>query len=71
VGLIATIVVMGLALSLFATALLVNRRPVTPGRPRMVPWTGLQMLSVVVAVFMFAHLISLLSGHPLLGRLGY
>jgi len=71
VGLVVTLVIIGISLSLFTTALVVNRRPATPGRPRMVPWTGVQMVTILITVFMVAHLVSLLTGHPLVGRNGY
>jgi hypothetical protein len=70
-GLVSTVVIMGLSLSLFATAMIVNRRPAMPGRPRMIPWVGVQMVCILVTVVMFAHLISLMTGHPLVGRQGY
>jgi len=62
---------MGIAIGLFATALIVTRRPAPPGKPRMVPWVGVQMVCILVTVFMVAHLVSIITGTPLLGRQGY
>jgi hypothetical protein len=42
--------------------MIVTRQPVTPGRPRMVPWIGIQMVSVVVVVFTAIHLMTLMTG---------
>lgn len=70
-GLVITLVVIGISLSLFTAAMLVTRRPATPGRPRMVPWVGVQMVCILVTVVMVAHLVSLITGAPLIGRQGY
>jgi ABC-type branched-subunit amino acid transport system permease subunit len=70
-GLVSTLAIMAAAIGIFALALVVTRRPTEPGRPRMVPWVGVQMVCVLVAVFMLAHLVSLITGTPLIGRRGY
>jgi hypothetical protein len=54
-----------------ATAALANwreRRPRALGRPPLVPAAAIQAVAIVVAILMLAHLVSLLTGHPLKGR---
>ena len=54
-----------------AVAVLANwreRRPREFGFPALVPYTALQVIAVVVVILMLAHLVSLLTGHPLRGR---
>jgi hypothetical protein len=56
-----------------ATASLANwreRRPRTLGNPPLLPPTTIQMVALVVALIMAAHLVSLLSGQPLRSRFG-
>jgi hypothetical protein len=45
-----------------------ERRPHDLGRPPLVPYTAIQALAVLVIIVMLAHLVSLLTGHPLQGR---
>ena len=45
-----------------------ERRPRAPGEVPLVSYAAIQMVALVVLVLMAAHLISLLSGHPLAGR---
>lgn len=40
----------------------------TPGRPWRMPWMGIAILSVLVVVVLFAHLISLVTGQTLQSR---
>lgn len=47
-----------------------ERRPHRLGKPPLVSYAAIQMIAVVVAILMLAHLVSLLSGQPLSGRLG-
>jgi hypothetical protein len=70
-GLVPTLAIMAAAIGIFVLALIVTRRPTEPGRPHMIPWVGVQMVCVLVAVFMLAHLVSLITGTPLVGRRGY
>jgi hypothetical protein len=46
-----------------------ERRPREIGRPPLVPYTAIQVLAVLVIILMLAHLVSLLTGQPLEGRL--
>ncbi len=70
-GLVITIAALAVATGLFVIAAVQLRRPIEPGRPRLVPWLGVQMFCVMLTVFMLAHLVSLLTGTPLVGRRGY
>ena len=67
--LIPTVAVLAAALGALGVAIWRQRRT-RPGHPPMVPWGGIQFLAVLSAVLMVAHLVSLLSGTPLAGRLG-
>ncbi len=64
-----TLAVLLIALALAAGANYLERRPRVPGNPPLVSWTAIQIVAVVVAILMAAHLVSLLSGTPLVGRL--
>jgi hypothetical protein len=46
-----------------------ERRPRDLGRPSLVSYSAIQVLAVLVVILMLAHLVSLLTGHPLEGRL--
>jgi hypothetical protein len=68
---------LGLTLSILLAAIVagvlanvLERRPREIGVPPLVPYTAIQIVAVVVAILMLAHLVSLLSGKPLEGRLG-
>ena len=67
--LIPTIAVLVAALGALGLAIWRQRRA-RPGHPPLVPWGGVQFLAVLAAVLMAAHLVSLLTGSPLAGRLG-
>jgi hypothetical protein len=44
------------------------RRPAEPGRLPLVPMGAIQFLALLVLILMTAHLISLVTGHPLTSR---
>lgn len=67
-GLAATLVVLGLAVALAAFANWQERRQRPVGNPPLVSYTAIQMVAIVVAILMAAHLVSLLTGHPLTSR---
>lgn len=54
--------------ALFVVATIRARRPHEPGRLPIVPWTGVQFASIFIALLVLAHLITLWTGHPLVGR---
>jgi uncharacterized iron-regulated membrane protein len=45
-----------------------ERRPREAGHPPLVSYTTVQMIAVVVALLMAAHLVSLVTGHQLVSR---
>jgi uncharacterized iron-regulated membrane protein len=45
-----------------------ERRPHEVGKPPLVSYTVIQMIAVVVAILMLAHLASFVLGHPLKSR---
>ena len=67
-SLTATLVVLLLALAVAGLANYRERRPRALGRPPLIPATVIQMLALVVAILMLAHLVSLLIGQPLRSR---
>ena len=67
-GLAATLVLLGLALAVAGFANWQERRRRPLGDPPLVPYTAVQMLAIVVAILMAAHLVSLLTGQPLTSR---
>ncbi|MCH8183466.1 MAG: hypothetical protein IID55_09820 [Proteobacteria bacterium] len=70
-GLELTIVILFIACAVFAGAIFINRKPVEPGQVRMIPYGGLQFLAIVAILVTLAHLITLLTGIPLIGRSGF
>jgi uncharacterized membrane protein YidH (DUF202 family) len=67
-GLAATLVILGLAVALAAFANWQERRQRPVGNPPLFSYTAIQLVAIVVAILMAAHLVSLLSGHPLTSR---
>jgi hypothetical protein len=66
-----TLTVLAASLALSALAWHMQRRPrETLDPPLPIPWTFLQMLSIVVALAAIAHLVSLATGQPFKGRFG-
>jgi hypothetical protein len=66
-----TLVILTTALGLAALANWRERRPRDLGEPQLVPWITVQIIAVVVAILMLAHLVSLLTGTPLKSRFGF
>jgi uncharacterized membrane protein YidH (DUF202 family) len=67
-GLAATLVVLVLAVAAAVFANWQERRQRPAGNPPLVSYTAVQMIAIVVAILMAAHLVSLLTGHPLTSR---
>jgi len=68
VGLGATLAILLAALTVAVLANWRERRPRPPGNPPLVSTTAIQMIAVVVAILMLAHLVSLFMGAPLKSR---
>lgn len=64
----ATLVVLVAAVMAFTVALWRERRPKQDGVVRWVPYTGIQFVALLVAILAAAHLVSLWTGTPLVGR---
>ncbi len=45
-----------------------ERRPPELGNPPLISYTAVQMIALVVALLMAAHLVSLVTGHQLVSR---
>jgi hypothetical protein len=67
-SLAATLVALLAAVAVAGFANWRERRPRAVGNPPLVSYTAIQMLAIVVALLMAAHLVSLLTGHQLTGR---
>ncbi|MAG97575.1 MAG: hypothetical protein QF797_13400 [Alphaproteobacteria bacterium] len=63
-----TLIVLACGLALAGFANFMSRRPPPPGQVRLMPYTGLQFVGLLVVILMLAHLVSLLTGTPLEGR---
>jgi hypothetical protein len=67
-GLSTTLILLAGAVVAFVVALYQHRRPRELGHVSLLPYGGIQFAALVLVVLMVAHLISLLSGAPLIGR---
>ena len=63
-----TLVLLVVSVTLSGAAWFMQRRPRDSLDPPLVPWTAIQVIAVVVALLMAAHLVSLATGQPLKGR---
>jgi uncharacterized membrane protein YidH (DUF202 family) len=67
-SLAVTLVLLLLAVGVGGLANWRERQPQELGRPPLVSYTTVQMIAVVVALLMAAHLVSLATGHQLVSR---
>ena len=67
----ATIAVLAASLGFAVLGWIMQRRPRRSLDPPLVPWTAIQVVAVVVALLMAAHLVSLATGRPFTGRRGF
>ncbi len=67
-SLAVTLVVLLLAIAVTGLANYRERWPRRLGDPPLISYTAIQMIAMVVALLMAAHLVSLLTGHPLTSR---
>jgi hypothetical protein len=68
VSLAVTLVILLLAVAVTGFANYGERRPRQLGVPPLISYATIQMIAMVVALLMAAHLVSLLTGHPLTSR---
>jgi len=64
-----TLIILGVCLAFLGIAQLRERRRYEPGRISLIPWLPLQFLAMFGVIIMLAHLVTLLTGEPLVGRL--
>ena len=69
-SLVPTLLVLISALLIAALANWLERRPRPLGDPSLVPWIAVQMVAVIVAILMLAHVVSLMTGYQLRSRFG-
>jgi hypothetical protein len=69
-SLTVTLIILGAALVVFGIATYKARHPAEVGEVRLIPYTGIQYVAIVVIVLMLAHVVSIVTGAPLLGRMG-
>lgn len=70
-GLLPTLLILALAIGIAGLANWLERRPRELGQPPLIPWTAVQMVALVAAILMLAHLVSLATGTPLKSRFGF
>ncbi len=67
-SLFLTLVLLGVALAVVGLANWRERRPRQLGKTPLISYPLIQMVGIVVALLMVAHLVSLFTGHQLHGR---
>lgn len=63
-----TLIIIGVAAAAFLWSHWAGRREV-PGEPSLVPHRAIQFVCGLALVLLLAHVVTLLTGHPLTGRL--
>ena len=65
-----TLIILGICVAAFAFANYKSRQPYVPGQTTLVPYVPIQFIALVGIVLMIAHLVTLVSGQPFVGRFG-
>jgi len=65
-----TIAMIAAAMGLVVYLIWLEKRPVELGRPRLVPLTPVLFLCILILIMALAHLVTLLTGSPHMGRMG-
>ncbi len=68
-GLTLTAILLGFSVLVAGGSLLLHNRPYVPGRIWQPPYVLIAITATIAAVVFAAHLVSLLTGMPLEGRL--
>jgi uncharacterized membrane protein YidH (DUF202 family) len=63
-----TLIILAVCVAVLGIAQFRERRKYEPGRITLIPWVPLQFLAMMGMILMLAHLVSLLTGEPLVGR---
>ena len=69
-SLTVTLIILGVAVVVAGISVYKARQPYEPGKIRWIPYVWLQYVALLVVVLMLAHLVTLLTGKPLVGRIG-
>jgi hypothetical protein len=64
-----TLVILAVCVAVLGIAQIRERRKYEPGRISLIPWVPLQFVAMIGMILMLAHLVSLLTGEPLVGRM--
>ena len=64
----ATVAILVAALAVFGFAIWRASRPPNPMKVRMINYHIVQIFTIIVLLLMLAHLVSLVTGHPMVGR---
>ena len=56
------------AVAAFTAATILARRPKEDGVIRWIPYVGIQFVALLAIILALAHVLSLLTGQPLMGR---
>ena len=67
-NLTVTLVILGVSTLVAGFSNYKARQPYEPGRMPWIPYMGLQYVALLVIVLRRAHLVTLLTGKPLVGR---
>lgn len=67
-SLTATLIILGICIAVLVAGQIRERRRYEPGRVGLIPWVPLQFLALLGVMLMLAHVISLLTGEPFVGR---
>jgi len=67
-SLVPTLIVLAVCLAVLGIGQLRERRRYEPGRISLIPWVPLQFVAMIGMIVMLAHLVTLLTGEPLVGR---
>ncbi len=63
-----TLIILTVCLAVLGIGQIRERRRYEPGRISLIPWVPLQFLAMMGVILMLAHLVSLVTGEPLVGR---
>ncbi|MHA1536509.1 MAG: hypothetical protein ACTSUD_03050 [Alphaproteobacteria bacterium] len=67
-SLTATLIILAACVAVLVAGQIRERRRYKPGRISLIPWVPLQFLAMLGVMLMLAHVISLVSGKPFIGR---